>query len=148
MIPSTGTRDLLANRWAPFVHVFAYRGLNLTGATFAGGIRAVKDGSGAPLVVLANAASNAQGFSLLSVATETIDFGGLIGVRTVPVSYVQMRINETTMEGLPFPEQLLLGERGDDVPLWWDKQITPTGSDKYRQLEGQFIVHAGVAGSS
>lgn len=141
--PTTGRRDLLANRWEPFVHVFAFQGQDLTGATFNAAIRAVKDATGAPLVALTNAATNAQGLALVSEGNEDVDFGGSIGVVNVPVSYVQMRINEVTMEGLPFPFP-----RGPDQPLYWDLQITPTGADKYRALEGTFTVHAGVTGTS
>ena len=51
--PATGKRDIIANRWAPLVHVFAFQGIDLTGATFDGAIRQVPDASGSPLVVLA-----------------------------------------------------------------------------------------------
>lgn len=147
MTPETGTRDLLVNRWAPFVHLFAFQGLDLTGATFAGAIRQVKDGTGAPLKTLGSAGSgSAEGFFLQSVATETVDFGTVNGVdvgeQSVPVSYVQMRVNEASIEALPRRTD------GNDVELYWDMQVTPSGGDKYRALEGAFTVHAGVTGSS
>lgn len=149
MNPTTGRRDLVVPRWVPLVHLFAFQGIDLTGADFLAAVRQVPDGSGAPLISLTTQATlSAQGLKLSSVATETVDFGGGIGELSVPVSYVQMRINETTIEGLDYPEELLQGQRGDDVLLYWDMQITPSGGDKYRALEGKFLVAAGVTGSS
>lgn len=80
-----------------------------------------------------------EGINIVSVANEDIDFGGSIGVVNVPVTTISIRINEATVEALPEPAEL-----GDDVTLYWDMQITPSGGTKYRALEGTFTVHAGV----
>lgn len=138
---ATGRLPLVANRWAPFVHELRFEGLDLTGGTFDAAVRATPDGVGAPAIVLATTTGTGEGIKLLSVATEAVDFGEA-GVLTVPVSTLQITINETTLEGQPFP-----GERGVDLDWFWDMQITATGIPKYRALEGPFTIHAGATGS-
>ena len=148
MTVTTGRRDLVANRWEPFVHVFRYEGQDLTGATIIGSVRDRRDG-GFERVALATVGSVAtEGFTIVSVANEDIDFGGDVGVVNVPVSTISMRINEATMEAMG-TATLAAGaqEAGDDGNIWWDKQITPTGGVKYRSLEGTFTLKAGATGS-
>lgn len=139
-MPTTGQLSLRVNRWEPFVHVFRFEGQNFTGAAFISQVRLTRDAAGSPLVNLATVGSvGTEGITLVSVANEDIDFGGDVGVVNVPVSTVSMRINEATVEALPLPAEL-----GEDVPLYWDMQITPSGGNKYRALEGEFVVAAGV----
>ena len=148
MTVTTGRRDLVANRWEPFVHVIRFEGQDLTGATIIGSVRDRKDG-GFERVALATVGSVAtEGFTIVSVADEEIDFGDDIGLVTVPVSTISMRINEATMEAMG-TATLAAGaqEDGDDGSIWWDMQITPSGGVKYRALEGTFVPKAGVTGS-
>ncbi|QAY77931.1 hypothetical protein [Sphingosinicella sp. BN140058] len=129
-MPSTGRRDLVANRWEPFVHTIDFEGLDLTGAAFKLQVRLYPDAPGAPLVDLATVGSaGTQGVRLLGVETGA----GL------PISHVSIRINEPVVEGLPSPAEI-----GRDTDLYYDLQITPVGSDKFRVIEGKFTVHAGV----
>jgi len=144
MNPATATLPLVANRWATFVYVIAFQGLNLTGIGMDAAIRVVRDGTGVPLISLAGAPdATSQGIFLLSEGNEDVDFGERIGVLTVPVSYVQLWIDDTTLNALPFP-----AERGEDLDLFWDLRIFTSATDKYRAVEGTFTVHAGVTGSS
>lgn len=128
--PSTGTLDIRANRWEPFVRTFDFERFDYFGASFIAQVRAVKDSSGTPLVNLATVGS---------VATEGITITGTTVVDGVTTTHVSMRINEATMEAIALANPL-----GDDYPLYWDMQITPSGGVKYRAIEGQFIVHSGV----
>lgn len=141
-MPSTGRRDLLANRWEPFVHVIRFEGQDLTGATFIAQVRATRDAGGtAPVDLLTVGGIGSEGITIVSVANEDVDFGVDIGVVNVPVTTISMRINEATMEAFDEPP---IDRLGDDLPYWWDMQITPSGGVKYRALEGQFTIHAGV----
>jgi len=139
-----------ADRWVACIRTFAFVGLDFTGATFASHVRLTKDAVGAPLVTLANASAGAEGIRVIAVTTATvaehIAAGRIDSVPpgytltdTIAVSEVGLRINETTMEGLPFPP-----ERGDDALLAWDMLITPSGGIKDKYLGGDFIVRAGA----
>jgi len=147
---SPGRYDISADRWVACLRTFSFVGLDLTGATFLSQVRQKPDLGGAPLVALTDAAAGAEGLRLIGVYTSTIAAhiaAGRLDVvppgykasDTVVLSQVGMRINETTMEGLPYP-----GERGDDATLAWDLHITPTGGLKDKFLGGDFIVRAGV----
>lgn len=124
-----GQLDLAAQRWTPFVYVIDFVGFDFTAATFAMDVRLYRDAPGAALVSLTNAASNAQGLSV-SVTTE----------ESVDTSALQIRINETTIEGL------LLGSAGagKDVVLVYDIHITGGGLEKTRWVEGSFTIRAGA----
>lgn len=128
--PKTGQLNLTANRWEPFIYTIDFEGFDYTGATFAMQVRAVKDSGGTPLVSLGTVGS---------VGTEGITITGVTTTDGVPTTGISIRINEATVEGLPEPAEL-----GDDVTLYYDLQITPSGGNKYRALEGAFVVHAGV----
>ena len=147
---SPGRYDISADRWVACIRTFAFVALDFTGATFLSQVRLKPDLGGTPLVSLANAAANAEGLHLIDAITSTIAAHILAGrlsevppgyalTDVVVVSRVGMRINETTMEALPYP-----GERGDDAYLAWDIHITPTGGTKDKYLGGDFIVRAGV----
>ena len=124
-----GKTDLVAQRWTPFVDQTDFAGLDFSAATFAMQLRLYRDAPGSALVSLANAASNAQGISV-SVAT----------VEGELLSTVQIRINETTIEGL----LLNSAGAGKDVSLVYDLHITGGGLEKTRMLEGAFIISAGA----
>lgn len=147
---SPGRYNLAADRWVACIRTFSFVDRDFTDATLLSHVRLKKDVSGTPLVNLTNAAAGAEGLRIIGVFTSSIADhianGRLDEVPpgyqltdVVPVSQVGMRINETTMEGLPFP-----GERGDDATLQWDLHITPTGGIKDKYLGGDFIVRAGV----
>lgn len=126
----TGRRDLKANRWEPFVHTIDFEGVDWTGATFLMQVRATRDAGGAALVDLATVGS---------VGTEGVAIIGVTTTDGVPTTSISIRVNEATMEGLPEP-----GALGDDIDLYWDMQVTPSGGTKQRALEGKFTVKAGV----
>ncbi|KQO13289.1 hypothetical protein [Sphingomonas sp. Leaf242] len=124
---------IVADRYTPCVRTIRIVGLNLTGATMRAQVRAVGDTPGAPLVDLQTVTNgNAEGLRLVSVVTAA-------GVTT---STVEMVINETTMEALPYE-----GELGDATDLAWDWQATLSGR-KRRIAKGAFrILGDGVTGA-
>lgn len=154
-----GRYDIGADRWVACIRTFAFVGLDFTGATFSAQVRLTPDATGSPLVSLATVGGiSTEGVSLLYGGTATITAhiaagrlhaipsgtNPLTGLPyaagdTVALSQVGFRINETTMEGLPFP-----GERGDDAVLAWDMHITPSGGIKDKYMGGIFTVRAGV----
>lgn len=124
-----GRLDLTVQRWTPFAYPIDFEGLDFTGATMAMQVRLYRDAPGSALISLINAASNAEGLSV-SVAS----------IEGVPVSTVQIRINETTAEAL----LLNAGKPGDDIALVYDLHITGGGFPKTRWLEGSLIIRAGA----
>lgn len=156
--------DLAGDRWVPFIRILPIVNADLTGAAFSMQVRAVPDVSGTPLVDLATQTTEAaEGVKLHDVATATITAHRAAGRLAadepkginpatgaayaagdnVTVSRLRIRINETTMEGLPFPGSGDAGERGDDVALAWDLHITPDGGLKDKYAGGTFTVRAG-----
>jgi hypothetical protein len=129
-----GKLDLRAYRWTPFVYALEFPGYDFSAADFALQVRAYRDATGGALVNLTTQVNPAaQG---VSVSVETVE-----GVST---SLLQIRINETTIEGLlPLATS---GRPSDDpdVPLVWDLHITTSGLGKRRWLEGSFTIMAGV----
>lgn len=127
----TGRRDLVANRWEPFIHTIDFVGVDWTGATFLMQVRAEKNASGAALVDLSTVGS---------VATEGITITGVTtDADAVPTTSISIRINEATVEGIALPTP-----PDGDYALAYDLQITPSGGNKFRALEGKFTVKAGV----
>lgn len=124
---AAGKRDLIVERWTPFKHVIEFQGLDFTGQACSMQVRRSRDRSDAALISLTTAASPAEGISL-TVAT----VGG------IPSTTVEIRINETTIEGLPFTNP-----RGGDWVGAWDLHIG-NGVAKRRWLQGTFTVSAGV----
>lgn len=119
---------LTGNRWTPFVQGIAITGVDLTGATFRAQLRLEPGATGDPLVDLQNATVGSEG---VSVQVSTVD--------AVTTSTVTLRINETTMEGLPEP-----GVPGENVDLWWDIHVTRSGYSKAVWFRGPFTVLTGV----
>jgi len=146
-----GKLDLAADRWTAFIETWEFQEEDLTDATFAMQVRLIKDASGAPLVDLATVvSSSSEGVRLIYGGTDTvanhitagrIDAApdGYEATDSLALSLLGVRINETTMEGLPLP-----AERGDDLNLEWDLHITPSGGLKQKYLGGTFTVRAGA----
>jgi hypothetical protein len=123
------TLPLAGGRYEPFVYTIALEAIDLTGATLAMQVRLTPDAPGVPLVDLVLADPPAQGLSF------TVNNAGLI-----PVSTVKVRINETTMEGMPAASEV-----GLDTVLAYDLQVTRPGvHEKVRYFRGPFTVEAGV----
>jgi hypothetical protein len=121
--------DLVAQRWSVFVDQTDFAGFDFSAATFAMHVRLRPDAPGDPLIALANAASNAQGISV-----------SVIEVDGETVSTVQIRINETTIEGL----LLNASGAGKPVILAYDLHITGGGLEKTRMMEGSFTIQPGA----
>ena len=128
-----GTLPLIVQRGTPFVYLIDFPGLDLSDATAAAQVRSYRDQPGAPLINLVTAQPLAEGLSI----SKTVDGNN------VPVSTLQIRINETTIEGtLPFPNNG--GEPGEPVRLVWDLHLTVSPLGKRRWLEGSFTISPGV----
>ncbi len=146
-----GRYDIGADRWVACIRTFAFVGFNFTSATFVAQVRLTADATGSPLVDLSTVATAAEeGLRLIYGGTDTIANhiaagrlgevpDGYTSATSVALSQIGMRINESTMEGLPFPS-----ERGGDVTLAWDMHITPSGGIKDKYLGGEFVVRSGV----
>lgn len=127
-----GTLPLTVQRGTPFVYRIDFPGLDLTDAGLAAQVRLYRDQPGAPLISLVGAQPLAEG---LSVST--------VSAAGVPTSTLQIRINETTIEGLlPFPQNGL--EPADPVKLAWDLHLTISPVGKRRWIEGPFTISLGV----
>lgn len=124
-----GRLDLRVERRTPYIPgTIDFVGMDFAGAAFKLEVRTEKDTEGTALISIAGASAGSEGISV----TTTEDDG-------ITTSHVQIQINEATIEALPFA-----GERGDDLELWWDFHITPSGGTKRNWLGGKFIVRAGV----
>lgn len=148
---SPGRYDIGADRWVACIRTFAFVGVDFTGADVKMQVRLKADTTGTPLVELGpQVTSAAEGINFTYAGTATVaDHIAAGRIPEVPAGYaltdsvvltlVQIRINETTMESLPYP-----GERGDDADMAWDLHITPSGGIKDKYIGGKFIVRAGV----
>jgi hypothetical protein len=124
---------LAVDRYGAAVRTVIIRGLDLTGVTMRAQVRLRPDTPGDPLIDLEMGANtSAEGLYLVSAVAD--DTYGTI-------STVQIRINETTLEGLPYA-----GELGDSSTFAWDWQAT-IGGDKRRLVYGDFVVLPGVTGA-
>lgn len=121
-----GSLDLTVFRWQPAKLQLDFVGYDFTGEAFKAEVRAYRDAPDPALISLDTVASPGQGISVSVVTTDGI-----------PTSTVEIRINETTLEGLPFTNP-----RGTDFTAVWDLVIG-SGSAKKRWVEGAFIVHGG-----
>lgn len=124
-----GNLDLSGDRQTLVLRTLTFEGIDLTDAVMKAQVRDRKDG-GAVRVDLATVGSiTSEGLKLVSAG----DVGGVM------TSVVSMRINEATMEAMPFGDPI-----GDDLLLYWDMHITPDGGVKEKYLYGTFTVRAGV----
>jgi hypothetical protein len=124
---------IVADRYGACVRQIYVEGFDLSGVTMRAQIRLGGDVPGAPLVDLLTVTNgNAEGLRLVEVETTA----------GVPVSHVELVINESTLEGLPY-----IGEIGDATSLAWDWQITLAGR-KQRIARGAFMITGdGVTGA-
>lgn len=130
----TAYLPIIADRYGAVVrHIFVV-GLDLTGVDMRAQVRLYGDVPGTALVDLTTVSNgNAQGLRLVEVTHDGIG---------VPTSHVELVINETTMEALPYA-----GEIGDVTTLAWDWQLTIAGR-KRRLAKGEFqITGDGVTGA-
>lgn len=122
---AAGQLKVLVNRWQPARIELDFVGYDFSDQLMKCEVRAYRDAPTA-LISLGNAASPAEGISVTVTTTDD-----------VPTSTVVIRINETTIEGLPFTNP-----RGTDLDLVWDLVIG-SGSAKLRWLEGPVTVRGG-----
>ncbi len=122
-----------ADRYGTLVRQIFLKGFDATGVAMRAQVRLGGDVPGVPLVDLKTVSNaNAEGLRLVSVSVTD----------GVPTSHVEMVINETTLEGLPYS-----GEIGSPTPLAWDWQVTLAGR-KLRIAKGEFIITGdGVTGA-
>lgn len=148
---SPGNLPLEDDRFSPFERWLAFVGMDFTGATFKAQVRARKDGGALYATLNTVTTPTTEGIRLLYAGTDTITNHiaagrleeappGYEASDAVALSWVYMRINEATMEAMPYGT-----ERGDDADfLWWDMLITPSGGSKDQWLYGAFKVRAGA----
>ncbi len=148
-----GTRDIAADRFVECSRTLAIIGEDLTGATFAMQVRARKDGGAihATLTTVGLNPPDQEGVALIYGGTDTIANHiaegrlpevppGYAASDTVALSLLAITIAKPTMVAMP-PAPIA----GNDVTsLWWDMQITPTGSVADVWFKGRFSVLAGV----
>lgn len=152
--------DWRGDRYVPFVRTLSFVGHDWTGATFAMQVRDRRDGGSlrADLATVA-ASPSAEGVALLYGGTDTVANHVAAGRLTsaiystrnpqtgadyvagdsVAVSQVRIRIDEATMEAMPFGSEV-----GTDRELYWDLHVTPFGGVKDLYARGSFTVRAGV----
>ena len=125
-----GRLDLVVQRWTPFVYLLEFAGLNFTDVSaMSMHIRLFRDAPGSPLVALTSASPSDEGLSFEVAAVDG-----------VAISTVQIRINETTIEGL----LLNAGKAGADIVLRYDLHVTGAGYPKTRWVEGDFTIRPGA----
>lgn len=144
--------DLHADRWVACIRELAFVGFDFTDATFAAQVRINWDVAGSPLASLGTTtSSSAEGVKLMYAGSATLDAhiaagrldavpSNYAGTDVVLLSSVRLRINETTMEGLPVNND----EDGAPMVLVWDLHITPSGGVKDKYAGGKFIVRGGA----
>lgn len=145
--------DWAADRYVPFIRTMAFVDFDFTGATFAMQVRDRKDGGAVRADLATVTTASAEGVRLIYGGTDTVanhiaagrltqeqaDARGYTSGQSLEMSQVGIRINETTMEAMPFAAEI-----GDDRTEYWDIQITPLGGTKDVYARGKFIVRAGV----
>ena len=145
--------DFGADRYVPFIRTIAIIGFDLTGASFASQIRDRRDGGTLRADLLTVGSASAEGVRLIYAGTDTVanhitagrltqaqaDSQGWAGTDSKTMSQIGIRINESTMESLPFGDP-----PGENEKLYWDLQITPPGGTKDVYASGDFVVRAGV----
>ena len=146
-----GRLDLAADRWVACIRTLPIVNADLTGAAFSLQVRLAPDTPGSALISLGNAASAAaEGVRVVEAATVTVAShiaagrlnevpNGYALIDSVAVTVLGLRINESTMEGLP-----PAAETGMDLDCAWDLHITPSGSIKDKYAGGKFTIRAGV----
>lgn len=152
------TVNLGGDRFVPFIRTLAFLGYDFTGATFAAQVRTRKDGGTLKADLGTVVTASAEGVRLIyggtalisahiaagrltSVPDATNPATGVayVAADSVTLSQLGIRINETTMEAMPYGD-----DRGEDEVLYWDLHITPSGGTKDKYAGGTFTVRAGV----
>jgi hypothetical protein len=145
--------DLKGDRYVPYLETIPVLEENFTGGTFKMQVRDRKDGGTLRADLLTVASMASEGVSLVYGGTDTVtnhiaagrldqedaDQLGLVGGDSLVMSVLGIRINESTMEAMPFANEI-----GDDQVLYYDMHITPSGSTKDLWFGGTFTVRAGA----
>lgn len=146
-----GRLDLEADRWTAFAETWRFSGEDWTGATLLAQVRLYNDAPGSALIDLTTVtSSSAEGLRIIYAGTDTVGNhvtagrlpavpDGMPESDSLALTLIGIRINETTMEAMPFS-----GERGGDGVFVWDLHVTPAGGLKQKVLGGRFIVQAGA----
>lgn len=145
--------DFGGDRFVAFIRTLTIIGYDFTAAAFNAQVRDRKDGGTLRADLTTQTLASAEGVRLIYGGTDTVanhitaarmsqaqaDALGYTSAQNVTLSQLGIRINETTMEAMPFGT-----ERGDDISLYWDLHITPSGGIKDKYAGGDFLVRAGV----
>lgn len=123
---------LSGGRQVPFVHEWEFVGQDLTGATFKMQVRDSKAAGAALRADLATVVTAIEGVRLASVTT----------VDSVTTSIVQVIIDAATMALMDVAEDTQ--QPGDDMAIYYDMIITPSGSSAFVAVAGTFTIVAGV----
>lgn len=128
----TLTDPLAGARQVPFVHEWEWVGQDLTGATFAMQVRDSKAAGAVLRADLATVVTAIEGVRLASVSTTE-------GVTT---SVVQVIIDDATMALMDVAEDA--SQPGNDMVIYYDMIITPSGGIPFVAVAGTFTIVAGV----
>lgn len=122
--------DLQVYRSVPFILTMAFEGVDLTGAVFKSQVRLYDGAPGSPLIDLA---------TVMSSTAQGIYLQGVEEVEGIDVSTVVMRINQTTLAGLP-----VASEADKPLVLAWDMLVTPSGGVAERWVYADFVALPGA----
>lgn len=131
----TGSISIRANKRVPFDDDIVLLGVNYSAAAFAMEIRNEPGDQGAALVTLGTTAAPAQGISCAYNAGFVDPETGVV----VGASLIRIRINEATLEGLPYDS-----DPAEPRTYYYDLHVTPSGGKKYVFCAGSFVVQPGV----
>lgn len=131
----TAKISIEAAKRAPFDDTIPVMAIDYTGAVLAMEIRNEPGDQGDPLATLGASVGGGQGLSLEwdpdypDPETEIPDGATII----------RIRINETTLEGLPYAS-----DPAADRRFYYDLHLTPAGGKKFVFCAGAFVVSPGV----
>lgn len=132
MITTPGQKDLTVYRNQPNIISFDVPDLDWSAAVFAMQVRVTRGLMGTAPLDLAIATAGTQG---ISRTVATVD-----GITTTTVT---IQIDEDALDDVaPYPANGL--EPNTPVQLRYDITVTPSGTPKFRLLEGAFIIIEGV----
>lgn len=152
--------DFAGDRYVAFLRTVAFIGYDFTGATFAMQVRDRKDGGTVRATLgTVGVMPSVEGVGLFFGGTATVashiatgrltsviydytnpDTGvNYVSSDSVVLSVLRIRIDETTMEAMPFAAEV-----GDDRLFYWDLHVTPSGGVKDKYAGGDFLLRAGV----
>ena len=127
--------NIVAPKRVPFDDTIAMMGVDYSSATPLMEIRPEPGGSGTALVSLGASSSGSQGIAI----TYDADYPDPDGIMADGATIVRIIINETTLEGLSYG-----ADPADDVTLYYDIHLTPSGGKKFVYCAGKFAVMPGV----